>query len=101
MPGWVPVIQVADFDYVALRNVQKIWWEVLKCNDITKYYLETEFLNVTVSPSCDGAQFYIEMCTCVLKNHALLPVLQVFFAYFYIFYVKFWVYFGDFLVQNF
>ena len=38
----------------------------------------------------------LEMCTCIKKSRSLLPVLQV-FAYFYTLYVKFWVYFGDFL----
>ena len=39
---------------------------------------------------------HLEMSTYILKSHVLLPVLQV-FAYFYNFYVKFLVYFGDFL----
>ena len=43
----------------------------------------------------------LEMCKRVLKNDALLPGLQVFLHTFSPFYVKFWVYFEDFLAQIF
>ena len=40
------------------------------------------------------------MSACILKNHALLTVLQVYFASFYAFHLKLLVYFGDFIAQK-